>query len=75
MEHNSYRSRQATNKLIEMMEQGIIEPKTLAIACMCYMSESDVADMANINEYFVVDEVDDAAFEEVYWKEADYEAV
>jgi hypothetical protein len=35
-----------TNKLIEMMESGVIDPEQLARECLSYMSESDVEDMA-----------------------------
>jgi hypothetical protein len=35
-----------TNKLIEMMESGVIDPEQLARECLSYMSEADVKDMA-----------------------------
>jgi hypothetical protein len=35
-----------TNKLIEMMEHGLIDPEQLARQCLCYMSEADVEDLA-----------------------------
>ena len=51
-------TRKITNKLIEMMEEGALDPETLARACMAYMSESEVADMAHDNE-FLTDEDED----------------
>jgi hypothetical protein len=39
--------REATNELIELCEQGIIQWESLALACLRYMSESEVADLAH----------------------------
>jgi hypothetical protein len=35
-----------TNKLVEMAEEGLITWESLAHACLGYMSEADVKDMA-----------------------------
>jgi hypothetical protein len=35
-----------TNKLVEMAEEGLITWESLAHACLGYMSEDDVKDMA-----------------------------
>lgn len=43
----------ATNKVIELVDNGLLSWETLAIACLKYMSEDDVADMARANEFFV----------------------
>lgn len=48
-------TRKVTNKLIEMMEDGALDGETLARACLAYMSESDVADMAADNEFLIED--------------------
>jgi hypothetical protein len=48
-------ARKTTNYLLEMMDQGAIEPKVLAEICLQYMSEDDVADMARSNDLFVED--------------------
>ena len=47
--------RKATNKLIEMAENCIISWETIARAALQYMSEDEVADMAQCNE-FIEDE-------------------
>ena len=45
-------SRQATRRVIEMAEEGILCWEQVARDCMNYMSEAEVADMAEGNEYF-----------------------
>lgn len=60
--YSSERSvRQATNKLHELMDEQMLDPRAVADAALKYMSEKDVADMAHINE-LIYDEEDD--FEE-----------
>jgi len=50
-------SREATNKILELIEDGILDRDTVIVACLKYMSEDEVADMAHINEFFVDEEV------------------
>ena len=45
-------SRQATRRVIEMAEEGILCWEQIARDCMNYMSEQDVDDMAHANDYF-----------------------
>ena len=47
--------RQATDKILEMVEEGILCKDTVILAALKYMSEDDVADMAHINEFFYED--------------------
>ena len=49
-------TRQATNKILEMVEEGILDKDTVIISCLKYMSEDDVADMAHSNEFFINEE-------------------
>jgi hypothetical protein len=51
--------RKVTNRLFEMMEEGVLDPQTVAEACLRYMSESDVADMAHSEELLAEEEVDE----------------
>jgi len=51
--------RQATDKILEMVEEGILDKDTVIMSCLKYMSEDDVADMAHSNEFFNNDEEDD----------------
>ena len=45
-------TREATNKILEMIEEGVLDKDTVIMACLKYMSEDEVADMAHINEFF-----------------------
>ena len=49
-------TRQATDKILEMVEQGILDKDTVIMSCLKYMSEDDVADMAHSNEFFITEE-------------------
>jgi hypothetical protein len=51
-------SREATNRLLEMVEEGSLDKDTVILACVGYMSEDEVADMCRANEFFE-DEEDD----------------
>lgn len=59
-------SREITNKLLEMVDDGLLDARTLALACLKYMSEDDVEDMAVINE-FIPDPDDYEDEEEEYY--------
>lgn len=43
-------TRKVTNQLLELIEEGVLDPQTVVEACLNYMSESDVVDMAHSNE-------------------------
>jgi hypothetical protein len=45
--------RKATNKILEMVEEGVLDKDMVIMSCLNYMSEDDVADMARINEFFL----------------------
>ena len=51
MNFDSYRSRRTTNKLLELCEEGALDTYQVLLAALSYMSESDVADMAESNEF------------------------
>ena len=62
-------TRKITNLLLEMVEEGILDKDTLITACLKYMSEDDVADMAHCNDFIVEEEEnldDDTVEEEEY---------
>ena len=54
-------TREATNRLLEMVEQGLLDKNTVIMACVKYMSEDEVADMMHCNEfdYYEDDDEDD----------------
>jgi len=52
-------TREATDKVLEMVEEGLLDKDTVIMACLKYMSEDNVADMAHINEFFIEEEFND----------------
>jgi hypothetical protein len=44
-------SREYTNRLLEMVEDGLLDRDNVIMACVKYMSESDVQDMMECNEF------------------------
>jgi hypothetical protein len=44
-------SREYTNKLLEMVEGGLLDSYTVIVACVNYMSEDEVKDMMEANEF------------------------
>jgi hypothetical protein len=60
-------SRTITNKLLEMVENEILDRDVLITACLKYMSEAEVQDMAELNDFLEHSEVDLEDF-----SEADY---
>lgn len=50
--------RKVTNQLLEMVEDGLINKTALIRACLDYMSEADVADMAHA-EGFIEEEYEE----------------
>lgn len=53
-----YEWRTVTNQILEMVESGMLDKDTVITACINYMSEAEVADMAHING-FLNEEVQD----------------
>ena len=51
--------REATEKLIDFAEEGVLSWETIARAALDYMSEDEVADMARCNEFIEDEEEDD----------------
>ena len=45
--------REATNRILELVEEGMLDRDTVIMACLKYMSEDDVSDMAHANEFFL----------------------
>ena len=52
-------SREYTNKLLELVEDGLLDRDTVIMACVKYMSEDDVKDMMESNEFILEDDEDD----------------
>lgn len=49
-------AREKTNKLLEDIEMGLLDKDQVILACLKYMSEDDVADMAHCNGFLWEDE-------------------
>jgi hypothetical protein len=49
-------TRKSTNRLLEMIEDGILDRDMVIMACVKYMSEDDVDDMCHINDFFYEEE-------------------
>ena len=52
-------TRKFTNKLLEMVEEGLLDKDTVILACVKYMSEDDVADMMHANDFLYQEEEED----------------
>lgn len=49
-------ARKATCQLIDMCEKGILSWETIARECLQYMSEDDVRDMAECNDWIEIED-------------------
>ena len=52
-------AREATCELIEMVELGVLSWETIARECLQYMSEDEVRDIAESNDWINSEEEDD----------------
>jgi len=57
-------TRQYTNQLLEMIENGLLDKDTVINACVNYMSENDVRDMMESNEFLEEEEDEEEEEEE-----------
>jgi hypothetical protein len=57
--------RKQTNKLIDMMDEGLISAQAVADMCLAYMSEDDVADMMLAND--IIEDEADEELEDEEW--------
>ena len=64
MSFDSYtKVRPSTTRLLEMMDEGLIDPRTVADMALSWLSESSVHEMMLAND-LVADEADEADEEE-----------
>jgi hypothetical protein len=52
-------TRKCTIALLEMMDDGVMDPKAVAEMCLANMSEDDVEDMMRSNDLLVDEDEDD----------------
>lgn len=51
--------REATNKILEMVDEGLLNPRDVLLMALKWMSEDDVKEMAEANELFKEDTEDE----------------
>ena len=51
--------REITNRIYDAVEEGVLTWETVAAAALSYMSEDEVAEMAEMNEFFAYEEDED----------------
>jgi len=49
-------TRKMTKKVIEAIDEGILDPNTIVLACLNYMSEDEVTDMCRANDFFMYED-------------------
>jgi hypothetical protein len=64
MSRYSPKTREMTNKILEAVEAEMLDKDTVIMACLKYMSEDQVRDMAEANCFFEHEEEDE---EEEEW--------
>jgi hypothetical protein len=57
-------TRKYTNQLLEMIENGLLDRDDVIMACVKYMSESDVEDMMQSNGFLEDEEIEEEEEEE-----------
>jgi len=57
--------RQNTDKLLDMIEEGMIDKDVVILACLKYMSEDDVTDMMHVNDIEASFEEDDEDYDDI----------
>lgn len=58
-------TRRITNKLLDMIDEGLVDRDTVIQACLMYMSEDEVADMCHCNEFILAQDDEDQTDEDV----------
>ena len=65
--------RNATNKIIDMIDDQLLNPRDVVIMCLKYMSEDDVEDMARANELFYDEDEDEEDYYDELYRDASEE--
>ena len=55
----SFKSREYTNKVLEAVEEGILDKDMVILACLNWMSESSVEQMCDANLFFEHEDEED----------------
>ena len=62
-------AREYTNRILEEIEEGILDAEYVLTACLKYMSEDEVRDMAESNDFFYEEEDDGQPSWEQEWED------
>lgn len=57
-------ARTYTNKLLEMIEEGLLDKDNVIIACVNYMSEADVKDMMECSDFITEEENEEEVYDD-----------
>lgn len=52
MAHYSRAPRYHTNHILELMDEGVLDVQTVVMAALNYLSDSEVKEMAELNQFF-----------------------
>lgn len=66
--------RQATNSLLDLVDEGVLDARTVLQSALCYMSEAEVADLVHQEGFLVVEDDEDDEYpdyDELEYQEAD----
>jgi hypothetical protein len=72
MSHYHSKTREFTNKILEAIEEGMLDKDMVIMACLKYMSEDQVKDMAEANCFFEHEDEEDEEEEEWTPDNADF---
>ena len=62
--YDTYNAREYTNKLLELVDEGTLDARDLALAALNYMSEDEVKDMARTNDFISDDKEDEDSWDD-----------
>ena len=57
--HNPVDVRKNTNRLLEMIDEQLLDPRDVVMMCVKWMSEDEVTEMCRVNEVFYDEEDED----------------
>lgn len=57
-------NRKTTNKILELVSDGVLDAETVLAACLASMSEREVYDMAEAHEFLELNSDDDITEDE-----------
>ena len=71
----SYSSRENTNKLLDLVDEGVLDPIQVLKAALSWHSDRDVGEMAEANEFILFEEEEEDEEEEDEEEEDEEEEV